>query len=446
MTFRKPWLIFALSLMLGGSPVTGADDAARFSGDKHFLSIPQLATKIKKSLVTIVTQDRAGKDVSQGSGFFISPRLIATNLHVLKRASGGYIKVASSAETLKITAVFGVNPEHDVCVLYVSDARGIGLPGSPEIVQVGEEVVVAGNPEGLEASFSRGIVSAIRQNAGLIQMDAAISPGSSGGPVVDRAGEVIGISVSTLSEGQNLNFAVPIQFLGDIGPVRNIDVGSAGRLAVSDLENEGFKGPVQEYTESSAKYSTNPGGDLRSPTTYSREVFNTSGRLTERSTWAAGAKARGKTTWEYSSDGLLKRATMVDTDGSAQDFPLSPEDAISVYGARIHADGDELYGLEGDPYRTIRKYDSGGHLIEFHAPHDDLRSVTRYDDKGRAVEELVYKHDRRFSVTLYTYESNSRGDWIQRYDVLCSATFPPSDCFPYAEEYRDIRYFGGFAR
>jgi hypothetical protein len=40
---------------------------------------------------------------------------------------------------------------------------------------------------------------------------------------------------------------------------------------------------------------------------------------------------------------------MVDTDGSAQDFPISPEDAISAYGARIHADGDELYGLEGDP-------------------------------------------------------------------------------------------------
>lgn len=70
-----------------------------------------------------------------------------------------------------------------------------------------------GNPEGLEGTFSRGNISAIRNREGLIQITAPISHGSSGGPVLDERGEVIGVAASIFTQGQNLNFAVPVSKL-----------------------------------------------------------------------------------------------------------------------------------------------------------------------------------------------------------------------------------------
>ncbi|GAG54367.1 unnamed protein product, partial [marine sediment metagenome] len=82
-------------------------------------------------------------------------------------------------------------------------------------VAVGEEVYAVGNPQGLEGTFSQGIVSSIRQIGSdmLFQITAPISPGSSGGPVLNTQGKVIGIAVATFSGGQNLNFAIPASYL-----------------------------------------------------------------------------------------------------------------------------------------------------------------------------------------------------------------------------------------
>jgi len=77
-------------------------------------------------------------------------------------------------------------------------------------MEVGDTVYVAGNPKGLEGTFSQGIVSGIRRVKGnrYLQITAAISEGSSGGPILNESGDVIGIAVATVREGQNLNFAV----------------------------------------------------------------------------------------------------------------------------------------------------------------------------------------------------------------------------------------------
>jgi hypothetical protein len=80
---------------------------------------------------------------------------------------------------------------------------------------VGERVFAVGNPQGLEGTFSEGIVSSIRKVGmhKLLQITAPISPGSSGGPVLNVKGEVIGVSVATYRGGQNLNFAIPVNYL-----------------------------------------------------------------------------------------------------------------------------------------------------------------------------------------------------------------------------------------
>lgn len=80
---------------------------------------------------------------------------------------------------------------------------------------VGDEVYAVGNPLGLEGTFSRGIVSGIRQigSETLFQITAPISPGSSGGPILDTRGKVIGVAMATFKGGQSLNFAIPVAYL-----------------------------------------------------------------------------------------------------------------------------------------------------------------------------------------------------------------------------------------
>jgi S1-C subfamily serine protease len=82
-------------------------------------------------------------------------------------------------------------------------------------LDIGETVFAVGNPRGLEGTFSAGIVSGYREIKGLslLQITAPISPGSSGGPIADEKGEVIGIAVATFRGGQNLNFAIPVRYI-----------------------------------------------------------------------------------------------------------------------------------------------------------------------------------------------------------------------------------------
>ena len=114
------------------------------------------------------------------------------------------------------------------------------------MVQVGESVYVAGNPRGLEGTISEGIISAIRPegdilvDAKVLQITAAISPGSSGGPVLSGKGKVIGVSVASFRGGQNLNFAIPSNYLtelitqvGDAKPSNLTDLG--GQMDIKEL-------------------------------------------------------------------------------------------------------------------------------------------------------------------------------------------------------------------
>lgn len=114
--------------------------------------------------------------------------------------------------------VIALDRPRDLVLLQVRDIAGIALAlGTNGLPEVGEEIYALGNPQGLEGSISSGIISSggIRRIEGeeLIQITAPISPGSSGGPVVNRQGEVIGVAESSLRNGQNLNFAVPIAYI-----------------------------------------------------------------------------------------------------------------------------------------------------------------------------------------------------------------------------------------
>lgn len=150
-----------------------------------------------------------------GSGFFIRPDTIVTNAHVV--TTNAAVTVRMPDGRTRPARVETTAPELDIAILRVPtpDAEQVTLPMISAVrARQGQEVVVLGTPLGLQNTVTRGIVSAVRQvgPVTLVQTDAAVNPGNSGGPVLDRDGNVIGIATMTVGAGvaQGLSFAVAI--------------------------------------------------------------------------------------------------------------------------------------------------------------------------------------------------------------------------------------------
>jgi hypothetical protein len=175
--------------------------------------LSQDATLIYKntvnSTVTIET------DNGLGSGFFVAPNIIATNYHVVEGAVQAYCYLNNSSVKYKIDGYVAADKSVDLVLLKVSSLSRPSLPMATETVSPGQKIYVIGSPKGLPATISDGIISGMRDfdEYKLIQMTAPISSGSSGGPVMNARGQLVGISVSQLTEGQNLNFAIPKSYL-----------------------------------------------------------------------------------------------------------------------------------------------------------------------------------------------------------------------------------------
>jgi hypothetical protein len=145
--------------------------------------------------------------------------MVATNNHVIEGAAGGFVKLIGSKAKHEITGFIALSEKYDLAILAVPSLSAPTMTlGDFSSVAVGDPVFVVGNPRGLEGTFSQGIVSAVRDIGSdrLLQITAPISPGSSGGPVLDAQGRVIGVSVATFRGGQNLNFAIPVGYLADL--------------------------------------------------------------------------------------------------------------------------------------------------------------------------------------------------------------------------------------
>ncbi|MEJ7699971.1 MAG: trypsin-like peptidase domain-containing protein [Pyrinomonadaceae bacterium] len=183
-------------------------------------NLPELVRRIKPSAVAIETFDAKGATLSRGSGFFISSDKIITNRHVIEKSSRVEVHLINGK---KFTArgVLAIDGEGDLALLQVDVPAEFStpLPIVQTVPQEGESIVVVGNPFGLEGSVTNGIVSAVREIPGygkIIQITAPISPGSSGSPVVNMRGQVIGVATLQAAEGQSLNFAVPSERIAQL--------------------------------------------------------------------------------------------------------------------------------------------------------------------------------------------------------------------------------------
>lgn len=172
----------------------------------------QIYVMLKDAMVEILANDKNGKAVKIGSGFFVkvdNTVLIATNYHVIQSA---YSLTVSKYDGTKIgVKVVGYNAKEDIALLLPAEASDNYLSISNEIVKTGDPVYALGSSLGYTDTFSEGIVSNVERmvnGKACIQITAPISQGNSGGPLVNENGEVIGIITLQAYEGQNINFAI----------------------------------------------------------------------------------------------------------------------------------------------------------------------------------------------------------------------------------------------
>lgn len=189
--------------------------------DDHPL-VPHQATPLAQRALNATVYleiERQGGQGAQGSGFFVRPGYVATNYHVIERAETTIARLVGTQTTYTVEKIVATDEKHDLAIIkVVGDTPSELTLGNSDEVRIGETVYAVGNPIGLQGTVSRGIVSSMRdfgQNGIRIQIDAPISPGNSGGPVLNEEGEVIGVSVSSIRgiNAQNLNFAIPSNYL-----------------------------------------------------------------------------------------------------------------------------------------------------------------------------------------------------------------------------------------
>jgi len=205
----RPLLVAAL-LGLAACP------GARTKGPAP-LSPKQIVERSKPAIVRVeVGTDRVG------TGFILDASgVVVTNLHVVVGSDDVKVRTLDGT-VLTVARVLGLDPEHDLALLDVDPRQPLPtLPlGDSDQVAAGDPVLAIGNPLGvLDYTVSDGLISSVRQldaDVTLLQISAPISQGSSGGPLFNPQGEVIGVATAIFNEGQNLNFGVPSNYVREL--------------------------------------------------------------------------------------------------------------------------------------------------------------------------------------------------------------------------------------
>ena len=177
-------------------------------------SLPDLVRRVKPVVVAIATYDSQGEALMTGSGFFVRPGQVVTNLHVIRGAQRCEIKTLDGkGRVFPVAGTIALDEEGDLALLRVDmpPERARSSELATALPDEGETIFVIGNPLKMEGSVSHGIVSAIREvpNVGkIIQITAPISHGNSGSPVFNLQGQVVGVVTVKVTNGQNINLAI----------------------------------------------------------------------------------------------------------------------------------------------------------------------------------------------------------------------------------------------
>ena len=227
--------LFPLALLLALAPAIHAQDKE---------NLPALVKRVKPSVVAIATYDANGEPLMTGSGFFLRPGQVVTNLHVVRGAVKAEIKTLDGkGKVFPVNGTVAVDEEGDLALLNVDMPleRSRATELASDLPDEGEPIFVIGNPLKLEGSVSDGIVSAVREvpnSYRIIQITAPISHGNSGSPVFNLKGQVLGVVTIKVTNGQNINLAIAAARVaelkpGKLQPLSELNVKGRGDIAES---------------------------------------------------------------------------------------------------------------------------------------------------------------------------------------------------------------------
>lgn len=383
-----------------------------------------IATRVLQSVVIIITQDENGDPISQGSGFVYRPGLIVTNLHVFERASRAVIKNVKTGEISNAVEVIGINAQQDICVVRVDNTKSPAIAvGDSRLVKTGDEIYVASNPKGLEGSFTKGIISAVREknrvkksegivdevlrelglltDLTLFQLDAAISPGSSGGVLTNGRGEAIGIIKSSLVSGQNLNFAIPIEQLISLPLKFKHPIILAGACAYNDRSKAKLKGRVKTVKEIIVDRSTN------AERVNALEEFDYFGNNIKSVIF--GSEKAYEINREFDENGLVTSIKYIRPGLEDVSVAVKIGDAV-----KEKIDSRKYSGIT-EELNESATFDRFGNKLRSVIVTDEQSIVTeyRYDSDGQMTFSKEYRGDKVWS-TRYQYRFDQFGNWIQQ--------------------------------
>ena len=362
--------------------------------------LPDLVRRIKPSAVAIETFDARGEKLSRGSGFFIDVDRIVTNRHVIEGAYRAEVH-SSNGSVYAVKGVLAVDAEGDIALLKI-DAPAVAvrpLPLDKTSPQEGESIVVIGSPLGLEGSVTNGIVSAVRDIptfGRIVQITAPISSGSSGSPVVNMHGQVIGIATLQITGGQSVNFAIPSE---RISQLQAVSLMSLSDLVVTSGRNKRAKA-VQLFRDGLSFLSKD---DCEKALGYFEKAVESDSNYAEA--WAQSG---------FCNEKLGKHAEALEASKRAVNLRPSSESYFNIGLANFYL---KQYREAAEAYRQAIKLDPYNSADAYYA----LGLV--YRDWGRADEEIqAYKQAIRL-----------RPDYTSAYERL-GARYLRSKKFPEAIE------------
>lgn len=362
--------------------------------------LPDLVRRIKPSAVAIETFNVRGEKLSRGSGFFIDSDRVVTNRHVIEGAHRAEVH-SYTGNVYPVKGVLAVDAEGDLALLKVDVPPNQATPLSLDRTspQEGESIVVIGNPFGLEGSVTNGIVSAVRDIptfGRIIQITAPISPGSSGSPVVNMQGQVIGVATLQITGGQSVNFAIPSE---RISQLQTVTLMSLPDLVVSSGRNKRAKA-VQFFRDGLSFLSQD---DCEKALPYFEKAVDSDSNYAEA--WAQTGFCKEK---------LGRHAEAIEASKKAVSLRPAAESYFNIglanYYLKQYRDAVEAYrqAIRLDPYNAADAYYALG-LV--------------YRDWGRADDE----------IQAYKQAIKLRPDYASAYERLGSRYFR-SRKFPEAVE------------
>ncbi len=423
--FRSTLILLVIGFLPGFFPSVRSQDL-----------LPELVRRIKPSAVAIETFDAKGEKLSRGSGFFIDTDRVVTNRHVIDNAYRAEIH-SYTGDVYNVKGVIAVDAEGDLALLRVDapahQVRPLSLDRTSP--QEGESVVVIGNPFGLEGSVTNGIVSAVRDIptfGRIIQITAPISPGSSGSPVVNMQGQVIGVATLQITGGQSINFAIPSERISQLQGGALI---SLSELVAASGRNKRAKA-VQSFRDGLSFLSKD---DCEKALPYFEKAVESDSNYAEA--WAQSGFCKEK---------LGRHAEAIEASKKAVSLRPSSESYFNIglanYYLKQYREAAENYrqAIRIDPYNAADAYYALGLVYrDWGRPDDEIQA---YKQAIRLRQDYTSAYERLGSRYLKSKKYNEAIEAFKQLSVLKpgDATAPNSMGEAYLESGRFAEAQEGF--